>query len=185
MGTTHTRLLLDAGTNLLPLDGTPTEDTFTLGGLTYGKPIFDGVLISHHHGDHCGLTNRVLPQIPIYIGKETAQILHVIADFTEQIVPKPEPILQDGHTFSLGGIQITPIFAEHPAREAFMFLLQTEGKTLLYTGDYRGGAEIPAKVQTLLHGPRSMFSSVRVQTYSVENFRQMKKSRMKMESVKK
>lgn len=150
VGTAHTRLLLDVGTNLPPLDDTPTKDTFTLEGLTCGEPSFDGVLISHHHGDHCGLTNRVLPQIPIYTGKETAQILRVIADFTGQDIPKLEPILQEGHTFSLGEIQITPIAVEHSAREAFMFLLQAEEKTLLYTGDYRGGAEIPAKVQTLL-----------------------------------
>lgn len=152
VGTACTRLLLDVGTNLPPLDDTPIEDTFMLEGLTCGKPSFDGVFISHHHGDHCGLANRVLPQIPIYTGKETAQILHVIADFTEQKTPKLEPILQDGKTVSLGEIQITPIAVEHSAREAFMFLLQAEGKNLLYTGDYRGGAEIPAKVQTRLNG---------------------------------
>ncbi len=152
VGTAHTRLLLDVGTNLPALDDTPIKDTFTLEGLTCGKPIFDGVLISHHHGDHCGLASRVLPQISIYTGKETAQILRVIADFTGKDVPKLEPILQDGHTFSLGEIQITPIAVEHSAREAFMFLLQAEGKNLLYTGDYRGGTEIPAKVQTLLSG---------------------------------
>ena len=35
---------------------------------------YDAIFISHYHGDHLGLCNQVLPEIPIYIGKGAADV---------------------------------------------------------------------------------------------------------------
>ena len=69
IGTAQTRILFDAGTNLPPLDGNGAEDSIEIEGLTSGKPAFDWVFISHHHNDHCGLVERILPGIPILSGE--------------------------------------------------------------------------------------------------------------------
>ena len=87
ISTDKARIILDAGTELPPINGTASDD-ISVEGLTEGKPGYDAVFISHHHADHCGLVKRILPEIPVYCGKETERILNVIADFTGQKIRK-------------------------------------------------------------------------------------------------
>ena len=61
IGTEKTRILFDAGANLPPLDEKEASDPIEIEGLTYGTPAFDWVFLSHHHNDHCGLVERILP----------------------------------------------------------------------------------------------------------------------------
>jgi ribonuclease J len=42
-----------------------------------------------------------------------------------------------GHKFSVGPFAITPYLMDHTAAESFAFLIEAEGKKVLYTGDYR------------------------------------------------
>lgn len=152
IGTTQTRILFDAGTNLPPLDGREEENSIEIEGLTCGKPAFDWVFLSHHHNDHCGLAERILPGIPILSGEETHRILNVISDFTDS--PRPEIHLhfKSGHTIQLDDIRVTPIGVDHSAVDAYMFLVQADGKSVLYTGDYRAVEQIPAQIRKLLEG---------------------------------
>lgn len=150
IGTDQTRLLFDAGANLPPLDGPKTEDPFELEGLTCGKPAFDWVFLSHHHNDHCGLLGKLLPGIPVFAGEETKRILNVIADFTNR--PRPEINLgfRDGQPVQLDGIRVTPIGVEHSAKDAYMFLIQADGKNVLYTGDFRTSEKAVSTVREWL-----------------------------------
>lgn len=150
IGTDQTRLLFDAGANLPPLDGPKTEDPFELEGLTCGKPAFDWVFLSHHHNDHCGLLGKLLPGIPVFAGEETKRILNVIADFTNR--PRPEINLgfRDGQPVQLDGIRVTPIGVEHSAKDAYMFLIQADGKNVLYTGDFRTSEKAVSTVRKWL-----------------------------------
>lgn len=152
IGTARTRMLLDAGTNLPPLDGTGAEDSMEIEGLTYGKPGFDWVLISHHHSDHRRLIARIMPGIPIVSGGETHRILDVISDFTGS--PRPEILFhfKSGQPIELGDMRVTPLGVDHSAADAYMFLIQAGGKSVLYTGDYRAAKQIPSQVRRLL-GP--------------------------------
>lgn len=150
IGTDQTRLLFDAGANLPPLDGPKTEAPFELEGLTCGKPAFDWVFLSHHHNDHCGLLGKLLPGIPVFAGEETKRILNVIADFTNR--PRPEINLgfRDGQPVQLDGIRVTPIGVEHSAKDAYMFLIQADGKNVLYTGDFRASEKAVSAVRERL-----------------------------------
>jgi len=150
IGTDQTRLLFDAGANLPPLDGPKTEAPFELEGLTCGKPAFDWVFLSHHHNDHCGLLGKLLPGIPVFAGEETKRILNVIADFTNR--PRPEINLgfRDGQPVQLDGIRVTPIGVEHSAKDAYMFLIQADGKNVLYTGDFRTSEKAVSTVRKWL-----------------------------------
>lgn len=150
IGTANTRLLFDAGANLPPLDGPKTEDPFALEGLTYGKPAFDWVFLSHHHNDHCGLLGKLLPGIPVFAGEETRRILNVIADFTNRPRPEINFGFRDGRPIQLDDVRVTPIGVEHSAKDAYMFLVQAEGKNVLYTGDFRASERPVSAVRDLL-----------------------------------
>ena len=150
IGTDQTRLLFDAGANLPPLDGPRTEDSFELDGLTRGEPTFDWVFLSHHHNDHCGLLGKLLPGIPVFAGEETKRILNVIADFTNQPQPEINFGFRDGQPIQLDDVQVTPIGVEHSAKDAYMFLIQADGKNVLYTGDFRASEKAVSAVRELL-----------------------------------
>ena len=150
IGTAHTRLLFDAGADLPPLDGPKTEDPFELEGLTFGEPAFDWVFLSHHHNDHCGLLEKLLPGISVFAGEETKRILNVIADFTNRPRPEINFGFWDGQPVQLDDIRVTPIGVEHSARDAYMFLIQAEGKNVLYTGDFRASEKAVSAVRGLL-----------------------------------
>ncbi len=152
ISTERTRLLFDAGANLPPLDEAQTKDDFELEGLTCGTPSFDCVFLSHHHHDHCGLISRILPGIPVFAGKETTRILNVIADFTNQPRPPIYSGFHSGQTIVLQDIHVTPLAVEHSARDSYMFLIQSNGKSILYTGDFRNAGQIPEQVRQLLNG---------------------------------
>ena len=153
VGTKQTRLIFDAGSNLPPLDDRKFSDPVEIQGLTYGDAEFDAVFISHHHNDHCGLIDRILPGIPIWSGKETGRILNVISDFTDGKPSRITDFFTDGTNClpcQIGDIRVTPIGVDHSAYDAYMFLIQADGKSLLYTGDYRAVEEIPGEIRNLL-----------------------------------
>ncbi|MEG2119885.1 MAG: MBL fold metallo-hydrolase, partial [Pseudoflavonifractor sp.] len=153
IGTAKTKLLFDAGANLPPLDDSAYRDSIEIEGLTCGVPSFDAVFVSHHHNDHCGLLERILPDIPVWAGRETSRILGVISDFTSRIPSRITNFFVGGGNClptRIGDITITPIGVDHSAYDAYMFLIQAEGKNVLYTGDYRAVEEVPDTVQSLI-----------------------------------
>ncbi len=149
-GASGTRLLFDAGANLSPLDSPVIEDSFELEGLTKGAPDFNAVFISHHHNDHCGLLKKLLKGIPVYAGKETKHVLDVLSDFTNQPKPGITNCIEDSVAIEINGITITPITVTHSARDAYMFLIQADGKNVLYTGDFCKADGVPEKVTRLI-----------------------------------
>ena len=54
----NTRVILDAGRELPPLDGSRCADRMEVEGLTFGPKAFNAVFLSHHHGDHCSLDRK-------------------------------------------------------------------------------------------------------------------------------
>lgn len=153
IGTAQTKLIFDAGTNLPPLDHRAYNDNIAIEGLTFGKPAFDAVFVSHHHNDHCGLLERILPDIPVWAGRETSRILEVISDFTGGVPSRVTNFFAGGGNCmptQIGDITVTPIGVDHSAYDAYMFFIQADGKNVLYTGDYRAVEELPDTIQSLL-----------------------------------
>jgi ribonuclease J len=150
IGTSQTKILFDVGANLPPLDEKKANDQIQIEGLTYGEPTFDWVFISHHHNDHCGLVDRILPPIPIFSGAETHRILNVISDFTDSPRPNINFHFTNCQSIQLNDVRVTPIGIDHSAVDAYMFLIQADGKNVLYTGDYRAVENVPTEVRRLL-----------------------------------
>ena len=62
--TSNAKIIIDMGEEL-PSTNHNEQETFEIEGITKGTPDCDAVLITHYHGDHVGMFEKVLPQIPI------------------------------------------------------------------------------------------------------------------------
>ncbi|MDR1875840.1 MAG: MBL fold metallo-hydrolase, partial [Synergistaceae bacterium] len=161
----RTKIFLDCGANLPPLDNRRWSDTTEIDGLTRGASDCNALFVTHYHSDHCGLISRVNEDIPIYAGRETEAALGIIADFIDAPRPKIR-VVEAGAAVTIGGVTILPIPVRHSARGAMMFLVEAEGQKLLYTGDFgdfRGvgyeplrGVDVMLCEGTNIHAPGGM-----------------------------
>lgn len=150
IGTEENRVLFDTGTGLPPSDGGDAAEPIRIEGLTEGEPGFDGVFVAHPHGDCRGLLGRLLPGIPVYAGNETRRVLETVSDFSDLPCPQIQPGFLNCQPIQLGSIRVTPVGTDRGTRDAYMFLIQAEGKSVLYTGDYRAVEELLPETRRLL-----------------------------------
>ena len=127
------KIILDIGSNLEDKEIVVPE----IDGLFKGKAKYDGVLISHYHGDHIGLATRILPEIPIYMGEKSYEIYKVSNKYMGKEYLKEPKTFKPEEEFLIGDIKIIPYLCDHSAFDSYMFLLNCEGKKILYTGDFR------------------------------------------------
>lgn len=140
-----TRLILDAG---LELDDTDAEAP-EVEGLFQGKPSCDAVLISHYHGDHIGLLEKVLPGIPIYMGAGAFSVSNAARGYLGKPLYEADGFFESGKPFVIGDITVTPYLCDHSAFDSYMIYLSCKGKTALYTGDFRANGR--KSFSSLLH----------------------------------
>ena len=102
------------------------------------KIIIDGVIISHPHKDHYGLSNFINDDVQYYLGEATHKIIELNNLFTPQEFHlKNTTHFEKSKTFKIGNISITPYWADHSAFDAYSFLIEANGKSLFYSGDFR------------------------------------------------
>ncbi len=113
-------------------------------GVTSGTPNCDAVFITHYHGDHVGAFESILPDIPIYIGHVAKKVFAAVQNVLKTKMNKGNPERVDefktfeiGKTLLFGDIKVTPYTVDHSAFDAYMLLVETEGKRVLHTGDFR------------------------------------------------
>lgn len=149
--TASTRIFIDLGSLLPDGDGNATDEDLSIEGVTAGKPNCDAILFSHYHGDHIGMLGLVLPEVTVYMGKVAKEIYLILQNRVPNGIPEivqRANTFEPGVAFQIGDIHITPFVVDHAAFDAYMFLIEGEGKRILYTGDFRthgfrGKAVIP------------------------------------------
>ncbi|MGA8716278.1 MAG: MBL fold metallo-hydrolase [Roseiarcus sp.] len=127
------RLILDAGR---PLDA-PDGATGLL-PTSLDRTRLANVLISHPHQDHWGLVEEIPPAWPIWTGSGSAKLIAVTGDVTRRPLARTfETWDSRSGPFSIGPFIITPMLTDHSAFDAYMLVVETAGKRILYTGDFR------------------------------------------------
>ena len=155
ISTASTRIILDFG-NELSLDEKYTPINLDIDGVTKGILDCDGIVISHYHMDHLGQLTSALPEIPLYMGelsKEVAMIATEHQDKDLYLHLLDANTFRGGEAFTIGNIHIRPLVIDHSAVDSYMFVIEAEGKRILYTGDFR------------MHGLRSHVVEKLVKTY--------------------
>ena len=139
ISTASTRIILDFG-NELSLDEKYIPIDFDIDGVTKGTPNCDGIVISHYHMDHLGQLTSVLPEIPVYMGALGKEVALIGAEYQDKDLYSRllgTNIFRGGESFTIGDIRIRPLVIDHSAADSYMFVIEAEGKHILYTGDFR------------------------------------------------
>jgi len=136
------RILLDYGAPPPKEDGTASEETLNLPGLydSSPNPIL-ALLLSHTHYDNYGalLARPINPGIKVYMSEIMEDVIRITAKMPRngKKLPAGSRYFRRGHKFIVGRFVITPYLMDHSAAEAFAFLIESEGKRVLYTGHFR------------------------------------------------
>lgn len=143
IATETTRILIDMGDEL-SLDPGFVSAPLHIPGVTDANGRCDAVLFTHYHGDHTGQMLRIRPDIPLYAGALAKDIIMRLSSAhswkkDEVLCRRIETIrtFSAGMPFLIGDIQITPFGIDHSAVDSYLFLIEADGKCILYTGDFR------------------------------------------------
>lgn len=114
-------------------------------------PTLLAVLISHAHADHYGLVSQLPESVPVFIGAAAARILDAAAFFSPAGLRRTwDGYLRDAETVEIGPFRVTPLLVDHSAHDAYAFVIEAGGRTLLYSGDLRGHGSQPEVFDRLL-----------------------------------
>lgn len=128
-----TKIILDAGSELD--EEIPVAPQIE--GLFFGQACYDAVFISHYHGDHLGLCDQILPEIPLYIGKRAADVTNAARRYLNKPEYKNSAYYESGKPITVGDLQVTPYICDHSAFDSYMFHIICGNKSVVYSGDFR------------------------------------------------
>lgn len=143
-----TKILIDLGHNL-PTGDEPTPDKFDdEANLETLLKDVNAVFYTHPHGDHVGFETQVAKRgIKQYIGSISKELMLLLkGHLAYSGNPKFKAELEAFKKFEtfnakdeilIGDIKITPYFVSHSAPDAYMFLIECDGRKILHTGDFR------------------------------------------------
>lgn len=142
ISTDKSRIIIDMGDEL-SLDPNFKSQPLEIDGVTNSNGKCDGVLFTHYHGDHTGQMTRVRKDVPLYMGALAKEIMLKSAtrcrrdtkELCERI--KSAIAIEGGAVLSFGDVTVTAYSIDHSACDSYMFLIEAEGKRVLYTGDFR------------------------------------------------
>lgn len=126
IGYRKTKLLVECGLELEPTESGKTIRENVLNSR------YDACLVSHCHADHAGLIDKIEKKTKVYIGPTAKCILQI----TEK--KKYDNVLTFNGKMNIGGITVTPYLCDHSAMDSYMLHFSANGKSILYTGDFRG-----------------------------------------------
>ena len=139
IATENTKVIFDVGSNLEESDEIEVPQ---IEGLFCGDAVYDAVFVSHYHGDHIGLLPYVLEEIPIYMGRQSANIVEAVSKYKGRDIGYQYKCFEDEEELQIGELRIKPIICDHSAYDSFMFLIEADNKKVLYSGDFRSNGRM-------------------------------------------
>jgi ribonuclease J len=143
------RLILDVGR---PLDAPNDAVGLLAPSLDLARPVY-GLLISHAHQDHYGLLNEAPKGWPVFCGEPTERLVRLTSAIAGKEIDRPLQTWKSGVPLSVGPFRVTPHLTDHSAFDAYMLLIEVDGKRLLYSGDFRVHGRKSVLVERLMASP--------------------------------
>jgi ribonuclease J len=157
ISTGHTTILIDVG---LPLSFNFDDEIETVlpqplfEGLRSGKKSVDGILLSHPHLDHYGLIAALPKGIPMYCGETAARLIRISRAMNPKIaLPENLQTFEARDHLQIGDMIIRPYLMDHSAFDSYAFLVEANGTSIFYTGDFRGHGRKGKLLDRLVHDP--------------------------------
>ena len=146
IGTEATRIFIDAG---LPLDDSPARLPDTIRRA-------NAVFVSHCHQDHYGLLEGLPEGIPVHIGEVGWSFIQATQLFRGKPLPAWKPyFIRAWESITVGDITVTPYLVDHSAPDAYAFLIESDGKRVFYSGDFRSHGRKGVLFDRLVASPPS------------------------------
>ena len=143
------RIILDAGR---PLDAPEGATGLLPASLDLSRPA--SVLISHPHQDHWGLVNELPASWQVWTGSNSAKLIAIVGDIRRQPLRRSfETWNSLSRALTIGPFTVTPILTDHSAFDAYMLLIESAGKRVLYTGDFRRHGRKSVCVDRMMANP--------------------------------
>ena len=98
----------------------------------------DAIFLSHAHADHYGFLGLLPQDTPIYATEETFAMLAldgILGDDPTKHLEKHT--LKSGQSCEVADIKVTAYIVDHSAYGACAYLIECDGKRILYSGDIR------------------------------------------------
>ena len=147
-------MLIDFG---LPLEAEENQRQYLpeIAGLKGDDPSLLGILISHPHLDHFGLLAHISPEIPVGMGAAARRILKTASPFLPGNWPVPAKgwDFQSGQYFAIGPFRVTPFLVDHSAYDSYALQIESAGKKIFYSGDFRAHGRKAVLLERMIKNP--------------------------------
>jgi ribonuclease J len=157
LGFKNSTILLDVG---LPLACNGDDDIESnlpqplFQDLRQGVKKVNALILSHAHLDHYGLAGALPQGIPVYCGEASVELMGLSKEVSFSGIPMfKSEAFQDRKTFQVGDFSVTPYLMDHSAFDAYGFLISLGGRSIFYTGDFRGHGRKSRLFKLLLKNP--------------------------------
>jgi ribonuclease J len=144
------RLILDVGRPLYA-----PRDAANLLPTTLDRDRTATVLISHAHQDHFGLLAEVPSEWPVHCGAATADLISLMERISGSDSGRQFNTWSSRKPVRIGDFRITPYLTDHSAFDAYMLLVEVDGRRILYSGDFRTHGRKGKLVQQMMAAPPS------------------------------
>ena len=170
LSTARTRLVLDLGLPLVDAQREPFDSRsalarpietlkankvipFISGLFDEDYPAPNAVLLSHAHLDHAGLLHLSRPTVPIVATSGTSKMMLAAAVFAAQRQLDQNRFREvfTQQTIQIGDCRVTPLAVDHSIYGSVAYLIEGDGKTVLYSGDFRNHGRKPGMIRDLLN----------------------------------
>ena len=136
------KILIDLGHNLPDGDGLAEDEYDVPENLDRLLDGVSAVFYTHYHGDHIAFEAAVAKKgIDQYLGSIARKIkmqfyAHMKNEAALEAV-RTFNLYRSDKTVAIGDIKVTPYYVSHSAADAYMFVIECDGKSVLHTGDFR------------------------------------------------